>query len=360
MGEALLIKTGGAGSGDSSENNKNLITEIFTSNTLWKVPEGIRNNQVSVRIFGGGGGGTGYIGGGGTAGGGGCMNNAILNLYNESEVFITIGRGGYYHKDLGIMNSGTTSFGIYLSALGEYGSGASGTPGRQFGGGGIALNARTSSAGGSGGKWGGGGGFAGTNGNSIISRGGCLHENSQSIYETTGYSGLAGNGGGFINKYTSDLTQPEDGVNTIGLGLDFEGAGKNGGSISSKTNMPYTTPYLYTCGGGGGYGGNGGKPYLAYNDSKGWSGGSGGGGGYGANGGNGSSYAGGGGGGYGGDGGDAYYVYSGGGGGYGKKGKGGYFDPNINDFVPPGIAAGSADMNHAGGSGICIIQYYLE
>ena len=157
------------------------------------------------------------------------------------------------------------------------------------------------------------------------------------MYEVTGYSGLAGNGGGFIDEYTNNLTLPEDGINTIGMGLEFEGAGKKGESIDSRIFFPNTSPIQYVCGGG-----------------------SGGGGGYGANGGNGSNFGGGGGGGYGGDGGDAYNDYDGGGGGYGKKGKGGYFDPNINDFVPPWIAAGSADMNHDGGSGICIIQYYLD
>ena len=360
MGEAIISR-GGTSGGSSSGNKHGLITEIFTSNTLWKVPEGIRNNEVSVRIFGGGGGGTGRIGNGGSAGGGGRMNNNILNLFNESEVFILIGKGGYYDKDKGIMSPGTTSFGTYLSALGGDGSGASGTRGFQFGGGGIQLS-RSSLAGGSGGKWGGGGGFAGFNGNIVVSRGGCLYENSQNMYEVTGYSGLAGNGGGFINEYTNNLTLPEDGINTIGMGLEFEGAGKKGESIDSRISLPYTSPIQYVCGGGGGYGGNGGNACILINThySTVQGGGSGGGGGYGANGGNGSNFGGGGGGGYGGDGGDAYNSYDGGGGGYGKKGKGGYFDPNINDFVPPGIAAGSADMNHDGGSGICIIQYYLD
>ena len=125
MGEALLIKTGGTGSGGSSGRN-GLITEIFTSNTLWKVPEGIRNNEVSVRIFGGGGGG--YCGGGGS----GRMNNDIINISNESEIFITIGSGGSFVYNN--CSGGSSSFGTYLSALG--GSGGNGQTGGNGGSGG--------------------------------------------------------------------------------------------------------------------------------------------------------------------------------------------------------------------------------
>lgn len=346
MGEALLIKTGGAGSGSSSGRN-GLITEIFTSNTLWKVPEGIRNNQVSVRIFGGGGGCSED-----QAGCGGFMNNGIVNISNDSEIYITIGDGGREILSNLTKSGGVTSFGTYLFASGgtaSYGGSGGGSGdnrcsggiGIQFGGGGYGgLNSKWYP--GSGGKWGGGGGSKFSNiGEYNYGLGGCLYENSQNIYEITGFSRLGGNGG-------NDTINAENGTNTIGMGLDFEGAGLGGGKYS----------------GGGGYGGNGG-----YN--------CGGGGGYGANGGNGileplrSVTSTGGGGGYGGDGGDGGGNCSaGGGGGYGKHGKGGGWDYKSNQPRLAGIGAGAGTfLRYAfegnisfayGGSGICILQYYID
>lgn len=331
MGEALLIKAGS--SGDSSRRT-GLITEIFTSNTLWRVPEGIRNNQVSVRIFGGGGGGfkTGTASSSASmGGGGGYMNNGIINLYeNDNIIQITIGRGGIFNSAGGI-----TSFGTYIYASGGgTGSGGSGggssksitaCTGYQFGGGGSPNVAAL--GGGNGGKWGGGGGGY----NAKISLGGCLYENGYSFGGETGYSGLAGNGG---NKNINT----ENGTNTIGLGIDFEGAG-----LARTHGNKYT-------GGGGGYGGNGGNGSSL----------AGGGGGYGGNGGDASGYSSGGGGGYGGRGGNGYnYDMPGGGGGYGKYGQGAEFDSTNNRFVIAGIAAGGSGQI-SGGDGICIIQYYID
>lgn len=354
MGEAIISR-GGTSTGGSSGNDKGLITEIFVSDTVWKVPEGIRNNQVSVRIFGGG-----------CLGHGGYMNNNIISINNENFIYITIGKSG----------GGTTSFGTHLYALGAnsdgggsgggvlyrntYGSG--GGIGYQFGGGGSALIGGNYFYGKSGGKWGGSGGSSQANNLSLMQvvRGGCLYENSQNIYEVTGYSGLAGNGG--YNKINAT-----NGTNTIGMGLEFEGAGLAGSSIN------ITTGYV-GYGGGGGYGGNGGNGVVNYFTMAG-----GGGGGYGANGGDGYAFnggsqsrsmaAGGGGGGYGGDGGSScFYLYGGanniivgGGGGYGKFGKGGGMH-NGEIIFDGGIAAGAATGAISGkpGNGICIIQYYID
>ena len=359
MGEAIISRGGGTHSGGSSEENSNFRTEIITSTTLWKVPENLKDGTVSVRIFGGGGGGRVSFPGGGS---GGYMNNAILNLSNESEIYIQIGRGGDSNGVLEnrYASGGTTSFGSYLSALGggsEYGGSGGGgygngdsSNGYQFGGGGACCsNYKSSEYGGTGGKWGGGGGTGHGNymdANRFTANGGCLYENSQNIIEVTGYSGLGGNGGWINTMNLKSFSNATNGVNTIGMGLEFEGAGLCGNYA----------------GGGGGYGGNGGNNY-------------GGGGGYGSNGGDGyiiinNTYDyrmqmayGGGGGGYGGDGGNGGSGVAGGGGGYGKHGRGGGKLSNGIIKMDGGIAAGGAyagGKRGRGGDGICIIQYYVK
>lgn len=367
MGEALLIKTGGqaVGSNNSSQNiaSNGMITEIFTTSTLWKVPENLRNNQVTVRIFGGGGSAVGMFNGGA----GGYMANSVINVTSNEEIYIHIGEGGKRNNNTSFIGSvgGTTSFGTYLYAFGgggnnmqDGGSGGGagmnqkfGGVGKQFGGGGGSANNSTIgySIGGNGGYWGGGGGgyIYNTIGNSSIynnsGRGGVNYYDLANYY-INGISGLGGNGA--IDGTKSDSTNnlifrtAKNGTNTIGLGLDFEGYG--------RARVNYVD-------GGGGYGGNGGV---------GISGGFGGGGGYGGNGGNGNGYGGGGGGGYGADGGGAGQACGGGGGGYGKHGHGGgYHNINgVNTLLPAGIAAGGycKDGYRDGGDGICIIQYYLE
>ena len=351
MGEALLIKAGGAGtSGNSSPGN--LVTNIFTTNGVFVVPKA-KDQQFSVRIFGGGGGGavldSHYANGkvlysSCAGGGGGYMNNDILILNEGETIQVSIGAGGRgsYISVNTIKNEsegkvgGTTSFGTYLSALGgdgakayknnaNGGNGGSGGGGDrcggrgyQFGGGGgyqgYTYNSIFPS--GSGGKWGGGGGHD----IGDPTQGGCLYENSQNRSEVTGFSRLGGNGG-------NNSRDAQNGTNTIGnneIPNSLQGSGLAGINASSSKSV--------SCGGGG-YGGCGGYS-------------SGGGGGYGANGGNG----GGGGGGYGGKGGDGF----GGGGGYGDGGSvggdGGY-----------GAGGGGSSQYRSagnGGNGICIIQYY--
>lgn len=273
MGEALLIKAGS--SGDSSRRT-GLITEIFTSNTLWRVPEGIKNNQVSVRIFGGG-----SCGDYEHGGCGGYMNNATLTLDKNTDIFIIIGEGG---TALAYNAGGTTSFGTYLSANGGTiaggGSGGGGcsnggylgnaAPGMQFGGGGGYAN-------GNGGTWGGGGG---------------------NIAGSSGGYGNCFRGGAYGGNGSNRNTLAKSGINTINMDLDYTGYGNAGTGYG---------------GGGGGYGGNGGNAVTNNYNSIINGAAPGGGGGYGANGGVGNLYylsydkcyywGGGGGGGYGGDGG---------------------------------------------------------
>ena len=220
MGEAIISRgfSGSNGGGTSGENG-NFRTEIITASTLWKVPENLKDGTVSVRIFGGGGGGNARVNGGG--GGGGFMNNNTIDLSNDSEIYISIGKGGAPDD-----SGGTSSFGIYLSAPGgksgadeDGGAGGAGGAGYRYGGTGFQFGGGGAYAthGGLGGKWGGGGGHEDNN-NFHVTRGGCLYENSQNIYEITGYSGLAGNGG---NKSIG----ARNGTNTIGMELDFEGTG---------------------------------------------------------------------------------------------------------------------------------------
>ncbi len=255
MGEALIVSRG-SGSGDSSVLNGRLQTQIFTQDGLFIVPE-CKDQMVSVRIFGGGGGGC-YMAGGG----GGFMNNGILKLSKNEKIQITIGKGGNgdsysnnankYISNKYASNGGTTSFGSYLSALGgECGSmyiqngyevkkggnggaggGAAGASNYCFGGTGFQFGGGAGQYGGNGGKWG-GGGHSHNATNYYIARGGCLYENSQNRYEVTGYSGLAGNGGLYLegNKRTSwdsNYINAQNGINTFNFNnfnMDDDGLG---------------------------------------------------------------------------------------------------------------------------------------
>ena len=400
MGEAIISRGGGTSSGGSFGRN-GLITEIFMTNTMWQVPKGIRNNQVSVRIFGGGGASyKNYSGGGG----GGQMNFGIINLSNIKIIPISIGEGAkYINADRYYpMNAGTTSFGTYLSALGgesangengaNGGSGGGsyyersgygfatdlpvGGDGIQFGGGGSGFYENSKARvkysnggnwvysyfgkGGNGGKWGGGGGSG--------------------LVQSPGIGGLYGGNGGYIN-YNADANRAnfinaENGYNMASDNQNLINSNKNliidgtelgyglAGEVTGETNFWNTGGA-----GGGGCGGNGGL-ITGYNCSCG------GGGGLCANGGEGGwaknnkgrfqSVGGGGGGGYcGGDGGKGSICGGGGGGGYGIYGKGaGWDNADGTGFHPAGIAAGGAGngdvVDSNGGSGICIIQYYLD
>lgn len=369
MGEAIIV---GRGTGEHSSGDY-LITQVFNENAIWVVPK-LSNQKFSVRIFGGGGGAGWYAsyncGGGG---GGGYMNNAILELTPGEEIAITIGTGGQGNGS-GAFSSiggtgGTTSFGSYLSAnggsggktirlgtnsatyynggYGGYGGSGGGSishisyayltisdsvlndfkysgTGFQFGGGGGNVI-------GNGGYWGGGGGgYTAINISYSGGVGGQIYDNIGDLNSLNSTSGLGGNGNSSIRRgqYSFINTIATNGVNTIGLGLEFEGIGASG-SANYQGGGGYGGSGGNNGGGGGGYGGNGGSYF-------------GGGGGYGADGGNGNP---------------ASLSSVGGGGGYGKYGKGGGYGS-----AKGGIAAGggvSSGSVGSGGGGICIIQYYI-
>ena len=321
MGEAILAKYGGGGSG--SRSGYELKTKIFTADGDFIVPEA-KDQQFAIRIFGGGGSSWSDIGAGG---GSGNMNNGILKLNKGQIIPITIGLSSALNARYN-GNGGATSFGTYLSATG--GEAATNTKGGNGGAGGGGANG---GAGGDGTYGGGGGGSnRGKGGNGgTYGGGGGGHIPGISI-------GGWGNGG-------NSTVKANNGLNTIGLGLEFVGMGLAG-------NNNY--------GGGGGYGGNGG------NGSGNCGGG---GGGYGSNGGSGGSgnaSGGGGGGGYGSDGGSynkktiGYGTYSyggaGGGGGYGPQGwsRGGGTREIVFEECPQ---RGTSILSYLPKPGICIISY---
>ena len=353
MGEALIIRSGGG----YSNGGYIPVTNIIVENNIFTVPKA-KGQQFSIKLFGGGGSlGLAYGGGGG-----GNMNYGVLTL-NEGEIInITIGAGGINNKKSAV-NGGTTSFGTYLSATGGECGGSGyrsccGGNGGTGGGGGNGGNAH-----GGHGTYGGGGGGGLTDKD--------IHDfENDTIGNTNGGNGgiYGGGGAGFMHGGISiggwgnggcitniNPSIAENGLNTIGMGLEFEGYGSTVPFkyFTNITNSNYNRfSYINNTyfSGGGGYGGNGGytSVYGNYNVYGYSSIGFGGGGGYGARGGNGSIRSGGGGGGWGNNGGDASYVsnYGGGGGGYGPEGyghgAGGYlYNKNISNAK----------------SGICIISY---
>lgn len=403
MSEAIISRRGSSGGKFIGV----LKTEYVVENVNWVCPA--HNGNISVRIFGGGGASNGSGGGGG-----GWMNNADLNIPAGTMVPVTIGAGGSlaYHFYLQGFSGGTTSFGTYLSANGgEFGGNANGGNGGAGGGGpnggiGYQFGGGGGSNGGNGGMWGGGGGatsYAGSGG--TYGGGGGVYGSiyaSEAPYYKGGNGGTYGGGGGGCECCTvgiggtyggnggSNAADAENGTNTsswtnvynIG-GVLLRGRGLGGTKdiiIKSSANM-------VVGGGGGGFGGNGGCGYF-YSTYKYTYGG--GGGGYGGDGGpsrnftepsDGSVDGGGGGGGFGGNGGWA----KGGGGGYGRGadggngagGGGGYFSRGGNNAgggggygdggdagMSGGFGAGGGGRTSyingtIGGSGICIIQYYI-
>ena len=217
MGEAILTRVGGGG---SSTSEWALVTGIYEENTSFIVPGVLRNNQISVRIFGGGGGGVLINSNSGWAGGGGgYMNNAVVNVTPGEIITITIGAGGEGYLTTGLvsgnMNSGgTTSFGTHLSANGGSGAaltarnaGAGGRGGAGGGGGGRG-------SGGIGDQFGGGGGYSGANGGTWGGGGGG--------YTSRGRGGMYGGNGG---TYSDDAI---NGTNTYGytnIASDCKGYG---------------------------------------------------------------------------------------------------------------------------------------
>lgn len=397
MSEAIITRRG------LSNNNKSLgklNTELIITNQSYSIPN--HKGNISVRIFGGGGGG-GYDG----AGGGGYMNNAEFDLDNGTTVQITIGAGGargyslgnstggLQFNSIGGKTGGTTSFGTYLSANGgagyasndrtkagsggSGGGGYSGGDGYQFGGGGGSYAGQYCN-GGNGGFWGGGGGAnrGGLGGNGGVYGGGggtdSCYLSGINIAINGGIGGLYGGNGGVIlwnnrTNISSYYRSPE-----AGTAIPKESAESDNLYGDGFYGYPYLTNYHYSggAGGGGGYGGNGGNGGLyggggggGYCSNGGSNGGGGGGYGRGADGGSGNGY-------YGGGGGGGYFSKGGnncgGGGGYGDGGNGS--SGSSGQGSDGGLGAGGGGITYPisgtasvyaynGGSGVCIIQYYI-
>ena len=90
---------------------------VYTSNSTWNRPTGVKYIKIQVNGAGGGGGGHGE---GGAAGG---YAERFLDVTGISSVGITIGGGGggtYYSGAAG--NGNTSSFGPYVSASGGHGA----------------------------------------------------------------------------------------------------------------------------------------------------------------------------------------------------------------------------------------------
>ena len=368
MAEAIISRRG-------SSSDMELRTEIITGNVNWTAPKTLKNNIISVRIFGGGG----YYGAnlGAWCGGGGWMNNGEITITPGQVIPVVIGRwSAAKNSTVSDIAGGTTSFGTYLSANGGRGesgsSGVNGGIGYQFGGGGSAS---VNGSGGSGGTWGGGGGgsirlgrggdggmYGGGGGGSVTDEskyldgtrggnggmygGGGGAGGSISLYsrgfeityiECDIYSNNCGIGGTYGGNGGTANSPAENGTNTIGITSVPANLRGNGisGTIGCRKKFTYisdnnsinATVYFDGGGGYGGIGGHGGKGSVTYNNRNAFDVffGGGGGGGYGGRGGNGGigysanddTYTGGGGGGgYGGKGADANGRTGGGGGGY--------------------------------------------
>lgn len=321
-GKKVNFKAGGE--------KKELTTDIITFTQNWTVPKGVKT--VVVRIFGGGGGGGNNVNGGG-GGAGGSMAYQEISVTPEQVIPVTIATASSG-------NGGPSSFGSYLSASGGgAASGVGGGTGGTGGGGGHGGVGGDASYGG-----GGGGGINGRGGNGGTYGGGGGGGGPYGSQEPNGKAG--GTGGTYGGDGGKGRTSGEPGTNTIGMGLEFEGAGAGGSSAANEGGAG---------GGGGGYGGNGGRGNRL-------GGGAGGGGGYGGNGGNGTNNDGGGGGGYGGNGGSGGGYGGGGGGGYGSAGNGGNGGASGGTGGSGGLAAGgggadSSARRGAGGPGVCIITY---
>lgn len=201
----------GSGSGQYIWRNllsvkKSLRTKVFTSSTMWTVPDNLIGDIRAV-VFGGGGSGSvrtsGETGGGG---GGGRMAEWIGHLDVGTSVPVTIGTGGAKTSASTGKSGGSSSFGAFASATG-------GDGGRY-------------DSGGDGGSGGGGG---------------------KSTTSTNPGVGEQFGSGGSID--TDNRQQASDGIDTTSLDIDNQGKGPGKAGVNSA----------YGAGGGGGFGGNGGN-----------------------------------------------------------------------------------------------------
>ena len=333
---------------------------------------------------------------------------------NKGKADVTVGPNSILFNTLSPINitanSASVCFNQYIGGRGGSGGGGrgfwsdygySGGEGVLFGGGGggggnAAYTTSKYSYGGDGGIFGGGGGAGGHVDTADYAYGGSSKIKDPNDTTTT-YSTLeemvfikdpakgAGGEGGTLcynrETYSTPGTAKNYSIkktseNYPAIELFLKTANNGGFIMDDYTSAPGTDMALASGGrgGGGGIGSKGGDGGTGGVVIEGTTGaersGGGGGGGFFGNGGNGSTGimsngtdragGGGGGGGYFANGGDGYEYSGGGGGGYGIAGTGG------SGRNPAGIAAGASGysstttVNNAGGTGICIIYYYLR
>ena len=107
------------GSARNWEDHGAVSMSVYTSNSTWSRPTGVK--RILVRICGAGGAGSGV----GEAGGAGGYAEEIIDVTGVSSISVTIGQpgswGGTYYSG-GAANGGSSSFGNYLSASGGNGA----------------------------------------------------------------------------------------------------------------------------------------------------------------------------------------------------------------------------------------------
>ena len=115
--QQLLRRTSASGNALEYSNLGFSGISVFTSNGTWNKPAGVR--YIRVKVQGSGGGASGH----GESGGAGGYAERIMNVDSISAVSCNIsgGGGGTYYNGAG-GNSGTTSFGPYVSASGGHGA----------------------------------------------------------------------------------------------------------------------------------------------------------------------------------------------------------------------------------------------
>lgn len=347
-----------------------LVKEAITESTNWVAPTGIIGNEIHVLLFGGGGsgstGGTNYPGGGG---GGGHWSYQKHKVTAGESYDVVIGAGGVAPTAVNTVGTtgGTSSFGDVQTALGgNYPAVSKAYVGGNGGSGGGGAKSPSSSYPGNGGAGatdgGGGGGYLSTSagtGGTYGGGGGAGGSTSNKVGATGGtYGGKGGDNGssGAIpttkigasdaipnELHPSVLGYIRDGGKPLMSGKvstdNMVGGGGGAGAFSTGGNGGQ-----HSGGGGGGFYGNGGSTYYNSSISSNTPG-AGGGGGLFGNGG-------------------TVIAYTGGGGG-GGFGDGGGYDGTTH--TPAGYGAGgcggvqsSTSNAQDGGSGICVIAYYVE
>lgn len=118
VGSAYTLLTSDSGNSNLTFANHGIrAMQVYTSNGTWTRPTGVR--FILVQVQGPGGGASGH----GESGAAGGYSERVLDVTSISSVSVNVpgGGGGTYYNNAG-GNSGTTSFGPYLSAGGGHGA----------------------------------------------------------------------------------------------------------------------------------------------------------------------------------------------------------------------------------------------